>query len=126
MPLAESKNTVSPTAIRPSSGRLSPASARTTEVLPAPERPNSATTPGTGAENAASTRKSPCRLRIARSSIGAPSASHDPPHPAGENFGENEPGDRERDRDAREARRHWIAARSLDRGVDRERHGLGL
>ena len=57
-----------PTAMRPSAGRASPAMARTMDVLPAPDRPNSASAPA-GAASLTSSGKVPTRMRKSSSSI---------------------------------------------------------
>ena len=56
-------------AMRPRSGRSSPAIRLTTVVLPLPERPKRAVTPGVGDVNAASRSKSPRRRLTSTSSM---------------------------------------------------------
>src|SRR2546421_228917 len=60
--------------MRPRSGRISPATALTSEVLPDPERPNSAVRPAP-LSKAASRRKSPRRCWTATLSIAPPATA---------------------------------------------------
>jgi hypothetical protein len=69
-----------PSAIRPSSGRRSPATALTIVVLPEPDRPNSTVMP-CGASNAASSAKPPKAWRRRTSSVMRPRSGARPPGP---------------------------------------------
>ena len=66
---ALSKKTVPPMRMCPASGRVRPAMALMTDVLPEPERPNRAVTPRSSAVKAMSSVKAPSVWRIERSSM---------------------------------------------------------
>src|SRR6185437_15710431 len=112
---------------RPSSGCSSPEMMLTSVVLPQPERPKSATTPGVGASSCANSLKASQRLRTETRSMmksdasPEPSASEEPVDTPGEELGEHEPEDAERDGEHGESHRRGLATRLLDGGVERER-----
>src|SRR5260370_448639 len=67
-----SSSNMSSSATRPESAPRSPAMALTRVVLPQPERPNSATTPGVGSSKCASSEKEPRRFLTVTVSINDP------------------------------------------------------
>src|SRR6185503_14185686 len=121
MPAFSSKSVRPPTAMRPRSGLTSPAIAFTSVLLPAPERPKSATM-GASAAKRASRRNPPCISVTSTSSmgrLGAAAAAHEP-------FREGERRDRERDGEEREAQDLVVVTGGLRERVDRERQRLRL
>src|SRR3546814_14417366 len=88
-------------------------------VLPAPDGPNSAVSPGPAVKCAAMTR-SP-RRRVTSISIAMPLPLA--MRAADEPFGEDQRAEREHNREQREARHHRLAARHLQRRIDGERQG---
>src|SRR5215831_12410751 len=106
MPRSVSSTTDPSMTMRPWSGRISPAIALTTEVFPAPERPNSAVRPGP--------------LRKCASSVKSPSET------LRQKIGGKQRNQRQRDRNEREAQRADVAARGLGQRVDRRRDGPRL
>src|SRR5258705_5651262 len=122
MPPAES-NTASPLmAMRPRSGRRMPAMALTTEVLPAPERPNRAVTPSP-ASNEAARRKSPSPRSMSTDSIFPRYPARGAAH---HHLGNAESGKRQQHRDDAQAHRGSIARRGLRIGIDSERQRARL
>src|SRR5712671_6987480 len=125
-PLAVSVSTSPSTAIWPRVGRISPAIALTSEVLPEPERPNSAVSPPP-LSKAASSRKSPRRCSTATLSM---SYLLDPPDaPRGaldQRLGGEQCQHRNRDRNESQPQGREIAAGHLGQHVDRGRQRLGL
>src|SRR4051794_29597056 len=111
------------TTTRPRSGRISPAMTLISDVLPDPERPNSAVSPPS-ASNAASRRKAPRRWRTATSIIsmpeGAAGGALDDP------LRQKQRRRRDRDRDQGETQRADLAAGNLRQRIDRGRQGLCL
>src|SRR6516165_2695154 len=124
MPRSVSISTDPSTTIRPLSGRISPAIALTTEVLPAPERPNNAVRPRPvrkwmSSSNAASR----CAISTSSTASFAGNASADAPRQ--EVCGEQRD-QRQRDRNQGQPQGAGIAAWRLGEGVDRGCHGSRL
>src|SRR5882672_5674344 len=115
--------TASPSiSMRPRSGRRIPAIALTTDVLPAPEGPNSAVTPSP-ASKAAFSRKTPRRRSMASLRV----IARDPAGGTVYQHLRREQGrQRERNRNERHAQGLRVARRRLRIGVDGERQGAGL
>src|SRR5437763_16305650 len=125
-PRAVSVSTSPSTAIWPRVGRISPAIALTSEVLPEPERPNSAVSPPPLSKAAAS-RKPPRRCSPATLSMSYLLDPLDAPRGAlDQRLGGEQCQHRNRDRDERQPQCREIAARHLDEHVDRRRQCLGL
>src|SRR6266851_4028955 len=99
------------TIICPRSGRRSPAIALISEVLPAPERPNSAVRPP-ALSNAASSAKLPkwCWTATLSTSKSLGAARR----PLDQHLGNEQGGERDRDRHQGQPKRRQIAARNLD------------
>src|SRR5262245_65405089 len=108
--------------MRPESARASPAIRLRTVLLPAPERPKSAVTPGP-VLNAASSAKPPTRQRTSNSSIAAGGAHGGAAH---ENLGSHQRAEREQDRQNAKTQRLRVAARHLREGINRKRQRLRL
>src|SRR5947199_8327477 len=114
---AVSVSTAPSTVMRPRSGRISPAIALTSEVLPDPERPNSAVRPAP-LSKAASSRKSPRRCSTATLSITPPLQALDAPRGAlDQRLGGEQCQHRDRNRDERQPQCREIAARHLNEHV---------
>src|SRR6266568_5340709 len=111
------------TMIWPRSGRRRPAIALISEVLPAPERPKSAVRPPT-LSNAASRTKLPkwcsTTTRSTSEPLGAARC------PLDQHLGDEQRGERDRDRHKRQPKRREIAAGDLDQHIDRGRQCLGF
>ena len=107
----------------PASGRIRPAMTLTSEVLPEPERPNSAVSPPPVSKRASS-RKAPSRCRM--STLERHSTSSRRSALARHHLGGEQRQHRDRDRDQRQPQRAGIAARHLREGVDRRRQRLRL
>src|SRR5260370_19493511 len=111
------------TMIWPRSGRRRPAIALVSEVLPAPERPKRAVRPP-ALSKAASSTKPPKWCATATLSMSEPvNAAR---RPLDQHLGDEQGGERNRDRHQRQAKRREIAAGNLDQGVDRGRQRLGF
>ncbi len=80
----------------------------TSVVLPLPERPKRAVTPGVGAAKAACRVKSARRLRTETRSM---SAAHEAPHAPHQQFRREQSQQPEEERQAREMQRHGVAVR---------------
>src|SRR5208337_288515 len=119
---AVSVSTVPRTTTRPSSGLSSPAATRAAVVLPEPDGPNSATRPCGGAAKAMSKTVSPSRCRNA--TVRPSSASDTGLQTLGNDLAEQERAGGEHDRHQRQPRGRRLAARRLQRGVDRQRQRL--
>src|ERR1700741_1583359 len=117
-----SVRTSSPSRISPASGASSPEIRLTNVLLPLPERPNSAITPGTGAAKVASSTKPARALRTATCSTSATQIAAHAPY---QQFRGQEPGETECERDHREAQRERVARRRLHRRVERQRQRTG-
>src|SRR5882672_720482 len=117
-------NTVSPLiSMRPRSGRRMPAMALTTEVLPAPDRPNSAVTPSP-VWNEAERLQAPSLRSTSTDSI---FLAHYPARRAAhQDFRYVERGERQQHRDDAQAHRGRVARRGLRVRVDRERQRARL
>src|SRR5579864_7858069 len=123
MPRPVSVNTSPSTTIRPRSGRRSPAIALISEVLPAPERPNSAVRPS-ALSNEASSVKPP--KWCATATLSMSEAVNAARRALDQDFGDQERGERDRDRHQGQAKRGEIAAGGLDQRIDRGRQRLGF
>src|SRR5579863_5063406 len=125
MPRAVSVRTVPESCTSPSSGGRSPASISTSVVLPLPERPKRAITPGVGALKAACSSKSGRRFLSATRSIfrasGWPAEpAPDAPH---QKLSREQPREPQREGQDRKTQRHRIAIGRLHGGVEGERQG---
>src|SRR6266851_5284535 len=107
MPRLVSVKTSPSTAIRPRSGRRRPAIALISEVLPAPERPKSAVSPPV-LSNAASSTKLPKWWVTATLSISEPVCATR--RALDQHLGNEERGERDRDRYQGQPKRREIAA----------------
>src|SRR6266581_232978 len=123
MPRSVSVRTSPSTMICPRSGRRRPAIALISEVLPAPERPKRAVRPP-ALSNAASSAKLPKWCPTATLSTSEPLSTAR--RPLDQHLGDEQRGERDRDRHKRQAKRREIAAGDLDQHVDRGRQGLGF
>src|SRR5712691_3742503 len=120
-PCSVSVSTTPSTTMRARSGRKSPAIALISEVLPAPERPKRAVRPP-ALSNAASRTKLPKRCATATLSMSEPVRAA--ARPLDHRFGDEQCGERDRDRDEGQPQRGEIAAGNLEEGVDRGRQRL--
>src|SRR5256885_12968382 len=116
-------NTGSPLmTIRPRSGRRMPATPLTTEVLPAPERPNNAVTPSP-ASKAAFIWKAPSRRSMSTVSVIAHDPSRRAPH---QHFRNIQRSERQQYRNETQPQRRLVSRRRLGKGIDRERQRARL
>src|SRR5215470_3149048 len=122
-PAAESNKARPAMAMRPASGRSSPASMLTRVVLPAPERPNSASTPVAGSTASAAKVKLPRVFRTESSSILATNTVVDAPR---QRLRGDERDEGEDQGDDREPERGDVAGGLLGQGVDGDGDGAGL
>src|SRR5215469_17317612 len=95
----------------PSSGGRRPAIDSTRVVLPLPERPKSAVTPGVGASKRAVRVKAPRRLRTETRSMAQWLAAQAAPHAPYQELGGEETGESEDEGQDREPQRQCIARR---------------
>src|SRR6516164_1209859 len=102
----------------PTSGVTSPAITLVRVLLPLPERPKSAMTPGVGAVSVASRRNPGSCLSTETSST---SAAEVTPHAPYQELGREQAQQPQREGQHGEAQRQRVAARGLHRGVKRER-----
>src|SRR6516162_6323608 len=125
MPAAESKSARPAMAIRPASGRSSPASMLTRVVLPAPDRPKRARTPAAGSMAWAAKLKLPRCFSTEISSISplAADARMDAPR---QRLGSDEGGQRQDQRDDRKPERGKVPIGLLGQGVDGDGDRAGL
>src|SRR5262245_59679504 len=119
---AESNSTSSPIAMRPRSGVTSPAIMLTMDVLPEPEGPNSAVTPPS-VSNFAATEKSPRRFSTSTSMLLPVEPRTGAPR---EPFRHHERRERDHDGNDNEAQRGSIATGHLGISIDGRRDGLRL
>src|SRR3954468_7067741 len=115
MRAALSNSTLPSTAMRPRSGVSRPPIMLTSEVLPAPDGPNSAVAPAVGA-NLAAIENSPSRFSTSTDSISIPVVAH--AGAAGEPLRRNKRCERDHDGDDDEAHRGGIAIGDLRERVD--------
>src|SRR5450432_290981 len=108
----------------PLAGRTSPAIALTSVVLPAPDAPNNAVTPGVGQANRALSSNG--ARRTVRSTSSTTLLSQPSAQAAREQLGEAESGEPEAKRQRCETRRRELAAGRLQGRVQGERQGLRL
>src|SRR5262252_1829766 len=109
---------VSPSRVTaPPSGASNPAITLVSVLLPLPERPKRAMTPGVGAVKVASRRKAPsCFITETSSTSAAQIAAH-PPH---QKLGREQSEQAEREGQYRQSQRERVSARGLHRRVQRE------
>src|SRR5208282_190676 len=108
----------------PRAGVSRPAIALASVLLPAPDGPNSAVTPGVGDANRAVSWNVP--RRSVRSTSSTALLAETRPQAAGDEFGDDESGEPEPERQCCQTRGGQVAARRLQRGVEREWQGLRL
>src|SRR6476646_5303982 len=123
MPAWVSVRMSSPRRTLPLSGARSPEMMLTRVVLPLPERPKRAMTPGVGAAKSASRANPDRRMLTATCSTATPtySPAQSPAHPAHQQLGGEQPRQAKAEGQQREAQRQRVAAGSLHGGVERQR-----